>query len=151
MVKQTQTIRRQKPTHCLSLFDHFVGLAFKGLKALRFPYRKKVETVNYIRLVSWQVEEKPEAYHIWPRSILEQQRIVNLYIYICDTYTFFFRNWTKSWSYGWGFCYPDSKTEWNKMLATAVTLFILNFTQCFRSSGIKQQNNPQNWLYFLRY
>ena len=30
MVKQTQTIRRQQPKNCLSVFDHFVGLAFKG-------------------------------------------------------------------------------------------------------------------------
>ena len=27
----TQTIRRQQPTNCLSVFDHFVGLALKGL------------------------------------------------------------------------------------------------------------------------
>ena len=27
----TQTIRRQQPTNYLSLFDHFVGLALKGL------------------------------------------------------------------------------------------------------------------------
>ena len=26
----TQTIRRQQPTNCLSVFDHFVGSAFKG-------------------------------------------------------------------------------------------------------------------------
>ena len=26
-----KTIRRQKPTNCLSVFDHFVGLALKGL------------------------------------------------------------------------------------------------------------------------
>ena len=32
MVKHTQIIRRQKPTNCLSVFDHFVGLALKGLK-----------------------------------------------------------------------------------------------------------------------
>ena len=31
MVKHTQTIRREKPTNCLSVFDHFVGLAPKGL------------------------------------------------------------------------------------------------------------------------
>ena len=29
MVKHTQTIRRQ--SNCLSVFDHFVGLALKGL------------------------------------------------------------------------------------------------------------------------
>ena len=32
MVKQTQTIRRQKSTNCLSVFDHFVELALKGLR-----------------------------------------------------------------------------------------------------------------------
>ena len=31
MVKRTQTIRRLLPTKCLSVFDHFMGLAFKGL------------------------------------------------------------------------------------------------------------------------
>ena len=31
MVKYTQTIHRQQSTNCLSGFDHFVGLAFKGL------------------------------------------------------------------------------------------------------------------------
>ena len=30
MVKHTQTLRWQKPTNCLSVFDHFVGLALKG-------------------------------------------------------------------------------------------------------------------------
>ena len=31
MVKHTQIIRRQKPTNCLSMFDHLVGLELKGL------------------------------------------------------------------------------------------------------------------------
>ena len=31
MVKHTLTIRRLLPTNCLKLFDHFVGLALKGL------------------------------------------------------------------------------------------------------------------------
>ena len=29
MVKHTQTIGRQHPTNCLSVFDHFVGLPLK--------------------------------------------------------------------------------------------------------------------------
>ena len=32
MVKYTQTIRLLLTTNCLSVFDHFVGLALKGLK-----------------------------------------------------------------------------------------------------------------------
>ena len=35
MVRQTQTIRRQQQTNCLSVFDHFVGLALKGLNLLK--------------------------------------------------------------------------------------------------------------------
>ena len=31
MVKHTQTIRRQRPTNCLSVFEHFVELAREGL------------------------------------------------------------------------------------------------------------------------
>ena len=34
MVKFTQTIRWQLPTNCLSVFDHFVGLALIGLKSI---------------------------------------------------------------------------------------------------------------------
>ena len=31
MIKHTETIRQQQPTNCLSVSDHFVGLALKGL------------------------------------------------------------------------------------------------------------------------
>ena len=30
MVKHTKTIRPQKPTNCLSVFEHFVGCRLKG-------------------------------------------------------------------------------------------------------------------------
>ena len=32
MVQHTQTTSRQQPTNCLSVLDHFVGLALQGLK-----------------------------------------------------------------------------------------------------------------------
>ena len=32
MVKHSKTIHRQKLANCLSVFDHFVELAFKGLR-----------------------------------------------------------------------------------------------------------------------
>ena len=35
MVKHTQTIRQQ-PTNCLNVFDHFVVLALKGFKTLKY-------------------------------------------------------------------------------------------------------------------
>ena len=34
MVKHNQTIRRQQPTNCLSVFDHFAVLALKGLTSV---------------------------------------------------------------------------------------------------------------------
>ena len=36
MAKHTQTIRQQQPTNFLSVFDHFVGFALKGLKEISF-------------------------------------------------------------------------------------------------------------------
>ena len=32
--KHTQTIRRQEPTNCLSVFDYFVGLTLNGVNIL---------------------------------------------------------------------------------------------------------------------
>ena len=53
MVKHTQTIRRQKPTKCLSMFDDFVGFAFKGLRKeihLEINAKKFDSTTN----ISWK-------------------------------------------------------------------------------------------------
>ena len=41
LLVHTQTIRRQQPTICMSVFDHFLGLALKGLK-----YEKILEMRN---------------------------------------------------------------------------------------------------------
>ena len=37
-IKHTQTIRRQQPTNCWSVFDNSVGLPLKGLKRGKFEY-----------------------------------------------------------------------------------------------------------------
>ena len=49
MVKHTQTIRRQQPTNYLSVFDHFVKLALKGLKGVSafHSYHRKVNEGIY--------------------------------------------------------------------------------------------------------
>ena len=39
MVKYTQIIRRQHQTNCLSVYDHFVGLKLKGLRAKCYTSR----------------------------------------------------------------------------------------------------------------
>ena len=45
MAKHTQTIRGQIADELLSLFDHFVGLAFKGVKSL------KTAAVNFNEII----------------------------------------------------------------------------------------------------
>ena len=62
MVKYTQAIRRQKPTNCFSVFDHFVGLALnKGLIAskkdrlfsdLQCGFRSSQSTADLLPVVS---------------------------------------------------------------------------------------------------
>ena len=41
MVKHTQTIRRQQPTNCFSIFDHFAGLVVKA-RAIVKGYSKDI-------------------------------------------------------------------------------------------------------------
>ena len=48
MVKHTQTIRWQKPTNCLSVFDHFMGLALKGLKGDSRGFRRRKNLEQFI-------------------------------------------------------------------------------------------------------
>ena len=47
MVKHIQTIRRLLPTNCLSVFDHFVGLALKGLTSYK--------STNYVLLSPFSI------------------------------------------------------------------------------------------------
>ena len=46
MVKHTQTIRRQQPTNCLSVFDDFVRLALIGLFYTKFLLTKNWRTTE---------------------------------------------------------------------------------------------------------
>ena len=49
MVRHTQTICQQQPTYCLSIFDHFVELAFKLLNenwSLFFKTRQLVKLTD---------------------------------------------------------------------------------------------------------
>ena len=61
MVKHTQTMRRQKPTNCLSVFDHFVKLALKGLQKIgdlkvkeRFFRVKLMKSLKSLVTASWK-------------------------------------------------------------------------------------------------
>ena len=49
MVIPIQTIFRQHPTNCLRVFDHFVGLALKGLTApLEFQIKPFQDNVPFL-------------------------------------------------------------------------------------------------------
>ena len=48
MVKNTQTIRWLWQTNCFTVFDHFVGLALKGLFQRNLPLKcPKMFTLNF--------------------------------------------------------------------------------------------------------
>ena len=46
MVEHTQTIRRLLQTNCLSVFDHFVGLALKGLIKIFLNFYMIIEQIK---------------------------------------------------------------------------------------------------------
>ena len=48
MVKHTQKIRRKKPTNCLSVFDHFVGLVLKGLRCSDKAWWVNIAVTDFI-------------------------------------------------------------------------------------------------------
>ena len=62
MVKHTQTIRRFLPTNCLSVFDHYVGLALKGLNSLiNMTSISMLKKWNYGSWI-WGRSSRPEVF-----------------------------------------------------------------------------------------
>ena len=55
MVKHTQTIRQQNPVNCVSVFDHFVWLALKGLNS---PASIKLSNLDKSWFADWVVSSK---------------------------------------------------------------------------------------------
>ena len=85
MVKHTQIIRRLLPTGCLSVFDHFVGLALKGLSHLQSfcsgNFWRRVDLQNFFKcrcfwkflfIKSWLVAFK----HCCFRNIIVSRKFV---------------------------------------------------------------------------
>ena len=62
----TQTIRRQKPTNCLSVFEHFAGLALKGLR--RNLSENWVSSANKIALTIPRFIDLDQVFRYWFRS-----------------------------------------------------------------------------------
>ena len=48
MAKHTQAICRQQPKNCLSVFDHFVNLALKGLRVINFELTSKIRSSAFL-------------------------------------------------------------------------------------------------------
>ena len=51
MVSHTQIFRRQQPTNCLSVFDHFAELALKGLKPYFVLFKWTLHDIVIIFLI----------------------------------------------------------------------------------------------------
>ena len=51
-VKDTRTIRRVMPTNCLCLFNHFVGLARKGLKKCLYRKKNVLQSCKYHSVIT---------------------------------------------------------------------------------------------------
>ena len=60
MVKHTQKICRQRPSNCLSVFDHFLGLALSGLNYVKGTLPKH----RHILRILWSLNLKYYE-HIW--------------------------------------------------------------------------------------
>ena len=64
MVKHTKTIRRQKPSNCLSVFDHFVKLALKGLNAPCYQCATHSSDLVMKRMAKSKTMSVPEVVNI---------------------------------------------------------------------------------------
>ena len=96
MVKHTLTIRQLLPTNCLRVFDHFVGLALKGLIIKYYDHsldntivheisleKKKTFIQTYTKdfLFNCFISKGYEIHHWISQSIIYQQDISHPLIY----------------------------------------------------------------------
>ena len=70
MIKHTQTIHGQQSTNCLSVFDHFVGLVFKG--SINIMTNKWFKWTN-------SVNDRQECTYSWLEKISNISLIVLLF------------------------------------------------------------------------
>ena len=72
MVKHTQVIRWQQPTNCLSLFEHIVGFALKGLRVAP--------------ILAAPIREKEEGVSIFSRCLFERRGIIGVKCQVTRSY-----------------------------------------------------------------
>ena len=72
MVKHAQKIRRQKPTNCLSVYDHFVGLALKGcVRCIFANLFLKSKTQHLWNFEKGLIFHLKGSFRTWENQILE--------------------------------------------------------------------------------
>ena len=64
MVKHTQTIRRQEPTNCLSVFDHLWGCRLKVKNTLKNREKHPWGSVTFIKVAGFRIFREAKASHI---------------------------------------------------------------------------------------
>ena len=67
MVKHTKTIRRQQPTNCFSVLEHFVRFALKGLRnytvaVWAFVWKSFAFSLSPLSFPSQVVKDFPKSY-----------------------------------------------------------------------------------------
>ena len=111
MVKDTQAIRLQQPTNCLSIFDHFVGLALKGLCWIISPFHTTVLILYPLKTLKNRFSDVFRGYRktplTWNVLKCRQAKQISLYFLMsthkdiyavtCDTVTKGNRNQMFSW------------------------------------------------------
>ena len=77
MVKHTQTIRRLLATNCLSVFDHFVWLALKGLKSTNVTFSLDISNVKIgLGMKQCEISSDCISQHLLSNFIMEFRVVV---------------------------------------------------------------------------
>ena len=82
MIKHTQTIRRQKPADCLSVFDHFMGLSRRGLNSMTAKLQHQISgfQLSKIPLLSFRAFMK--ALRNIPKGGVKLFQILLFHLYL---------------------------------------------------------------------
>ena len=106
MVKHPQRIRQLLPTNCLSVFNHFVGLALKGLTNFRVFLTFVPTLLNFIRFGS------PPGSSSWPHLFLEPYFILPCLLFKCMRWNGYFSLYSLFKNFAWSTHLPRPCTTY---------------------------------------
>ena len=72
MVKHTQTICRQKPRNCLSVFDHFVGLVLKGFRESVASFKSLTHFLTEVFPKNWLSLGISQLYNYMRKNLVSE-------------------------------------------------------------------------------